>query len=791
MFPSRTLAPLLVLALFAPWHVPAAEPAALEKFVPTPEQLLAAQQPPRPGGRVYKAQVTPHWFADDAKFWYRNDLASGTTQFVLVDAETGKRGPAFDHAKLAAGLSKAAGKEYTPDRLPFDAIAYTKDEKAVRFKVGSVSWKCDLDGYVCEKDAEEFVPQPEPVGEEEVTTEVPRESAELQQPKKDNASRAVKSPDEKWSVLIKDMNVVLRDADGKETTLTKDGTEESMYGQLSWSPDSKAFVAQRTRPGDDKAVHLIRSSPPGGGRATLESRAYPLPGDKLESRELHLFDVAAAKEVKLDVESVEATYPFTGARLRWSKDGAAFSYPKHDRGHQRFRLIEVDARTGKARTLIEEKSDTFIWLGHLEATNIRTTTWLEKTGEILYATEKSGWRHLYLHDGKTGELKNAITSGEWVVRGIERIDEEARQITFRASGKDANQDPYHVHLYRVNFDGTGLVALTGGNGTFTPRRDDRGRALPPQFSGDRKYLVVTISRADLPPVTELRRCSDGKLVCKLEEADVSEAKEAGWEPPEVFAAKGRDDTTDIWGLIHRPKNLDPKKKYPVIEAIYAGPHDSHVPKAFSSARRFAQLNDLGFIVVQIDGMGTANRSKAFHDVCWKNIKDGGFPDRIAWHKAAAAKYPYYDATRVGIYGTSAGGQNALAALLFHGDFYKAAMAACGCHDNRLDKSSWNEQWMGYPVGPQYAACSNVDNAKKLTGKLLLIVGEQDHNVPPESTLRVVDALVKANKDFDLLVVPGMDHSDGGVYGRRRMNDFFVRHLHGVEPPDRNGEPKKR
>jgi dipeptidyl aminopeptidase/acylaminoacyl peptidase len=289
----------------------------------------------------------------------------------------------------------------------------------------------------------------------------------------------------------------------------------------------------------------------------------------------------------------------------------------------------------------------------------------------------------------------------------------------------------------------------------------------------------------MAPVTELRRCDDGRLITKLEEADITDLKARGWKPLEVFTAKGRDGTTDIWGVICRPRDFDPGKKYPVIESIYAGPHGSHVPKAFAAANRYAALADLGFVVVQIDGMGTANRSKAFHDVCWKNLKDAGFPDRVLWHKAAAAKYPWYDATRVGIYGTSAGGQNAMGALLFHGDFYTAAVAACGCHDNRMDKASWNEQWMGYPVGPQYAASSNVDNAKNLTGKLLLIVGEKDTNVPPESTLRVVDALVKAGKDFDLLVVPGMGHSNGGAYGTRRMQDFFVRHLQGVEPPDRN------
>jgi dipeptidyl aminopeptidase/acylaminoacyl peptidase len=299
---------------------------------------------------------------------------------------------------------------------------------------------------------------------------------------------------------------------------------------------------------------------------------------------------------------------------------------------------------------------------------------------------------------------------------------------------------------------------------------------------------------DSPPAHELRRTSDGKLVCKLEEADITELKAKGFQPPEIFVAKGRDGKTDIWGLIHRPKNMEADRKYPIIESIYAGPQGAFVPKSFGGSGRFSALTDLGFVVVQIDGMGTANRSKAFHDVCFHNLKDGGFADRILWMKAAAAKHPEMEITRVGVYGNSAGGQNAAAAVLFHPEFYKAAVASCGCHDNRLDKASWNEQWMGY-MPPEklwskdpdnwYSQCSNIDNAYRLQGKLLLIVGETDHNVPPESTLRVADALIKANKDFDLLVIPGGDHGMGGPYGEHRMRDFFVRNLLGTEPANRN------
>ena len=446
-----------------------------------------------------------------------------------------------------------------------------------------------------------------------------------------------------------------------------------------------------------------------------------------------------------------------------------------DRGHQRFRVIQIDAATGTVRNLVDERSKTFIWTHHTEDLRLSLVNWLEKTDELIYVSEQSGWRQLYLVDRATGTMK-PITQGEWVLRGIDQIDEDARQIWFTAGGYYRDQDPYFLHSFRVNFDGSGLTALTAGNGQHSV-----------SYSPDRRFLIDTYSRVDAAPITELRRATDGQLVLKLEESDTTALKASGWVAPEVFVAKGRDGVTDIWGVIQRPKDFDPAKTYPVIENIYAGPQGSFTPKSFSPGGRWSSLTDLGFIVVQMDGMGTANRSKAFHDVCFKNLKDAGFPDRILWHKAVAAKYPHYDISRVGIYGGSAGGQNAGGAVLFHGDFYKAAAAGCGCHDNRMDKASWNEQWMGYPVGPQYSESSNIDHADKLRGKLLLIVGEVDDNVPPESTYRFADALIRVGKDFDFVMVPNAGHGMGGGYGDRRMRDFFTRHLLGQEPPDRNAE----
>ena len=790
----------------------------------------------------YKGQITPHWFvhrtpdgADNTRFWYRNDLSGDTKEFILVNAEQGTRQPAFDHQKLASALSKATGVEYQADKLPFENIEFVNDGSAIQFAVGNTTWACDLKSYTCSKsDAAEAQPSADQV-EQSLAPFSPRTCAggkpcpQVAGLNKNSVEgsrfgrrrgpgqrpgQSADSPDGAWTAFVKDHNVFVRARDNNEDIqLSTDGAEGNAYGVLSWAPDSNILVAYRIEPGDKKEVYLIESSPPrllgedksgGGGRARLHTRSYDLPGDKLPRYELNLFDVEQLSQTKPEIDRFE--HGWERPRLHWSRDGRYLSYEQVDRGHQRLRVIQVDAQTGQTRNLIDEKSETFLWTAHTENLRLNRVNWLDKTDEIIYASEMDGWRHLYLVDAPLPRVAglisprprsggNQITSGQWVVRGIDLIDEDARQVWFHAGGMNPDQDPYFIHYYRINFDGSDLVALTEGNGNHSI-----------QYSPDRKYIIDTYSRVDMAPIHELRRASDGNprfrgdisprlsagvprpvagakapaeagaMVCPLEKADISELIADGWMAPQVFVAKGRDGKPDIWGIICRPRDFDPDRKYPVIEQIYAGPQSAYVPKSFSPVRRFAQLTDLGFIVVQVDGMGTANRSKAFHDVCWKNLKDAGFPDRILWHQAVAKKYPYYDISRVGVYGNSAGGQNAAGAVLFHPELYKVAVASCGCHDNRMDKASWNEQWMGYPVGPQYAESSNIDNAHRLRGKLFLIVGEMDNNVPPESTMRFVDALIKAGKDFDLLVIPGAGHGMGGSYGQRRMQDFFVRHL---------------
>jgi dipeptidyl aminopeptidase/acylaminoacyl peptidase len=717
----------------------------------------------RTRGKVFKSAITPRWFDENNRFWYRNDLGDGKREFVVVDVRESKRGAAFDHAAVAEALAKATGKPHDAAKLPFDQIQFAA--AAVHFRAADKNWK--------------FEPESKSLSEAEPP--MPFAASDDGSPRRGRGGarggrggrggprgspRNANSPDGRWRVDIKDNNVYLHDVkSGEETQMTKDGATSDTYERgVVWSPDSKRFVAIKQKNGGDRKVFLIESSPRDQLQPKLSSYDYLKPGDEIPHDKPHLFDAAEKKEIPVSDELFKN--PWSVTDIRWQPDSRRFTFVYNQRGHQVLRIVVVDADTGEVAALIDDKSDTFIDYAHKQFAH-----YADKTSEIIWMSERDGWNHLYLHDSRTGQVKNQITKGPWIVRGVDRVDEEKREIWFRAGGIYPEQDPYYIHHCRVKFDGTDLVTLTPGNGTHEI-----------DYSPDRRFFIDSYSRVDLPPVTELRKTEDGSLVCELERADWSALLETGWRPPERFTAKARDGVTDIFGVIYRPTNFDESKKYPVIEAIYAGPQGSFVPKRFSELYNPQSLAELGFILVQIDGMGTSNRSKKFHDVCCKNLGDAGFPDRILWMKAAAAKYPYMDLTRVGVYGGSAGGQNSLGAMLAHGDFYKAAASDCGCHDNRMDKIWWNELWMGWPVGPHYDEQSNVTNAHKLQGKLLLTVGELDRNVDPASTMQVVNALIRADKDFELVVIPGGGHGSGsGPYGTRRRNDFFVRNLLGVEP----------
>ena len=584
------------------------------------------------------------------------------------------------------------------------------------------------------------------------------------------------SPDGKWVAFVDNRNLKVRNVATQEVvSLSTDGTAENAYsGEIHWSPDSSKIVAMQVQPAEKHPVHFVESSPKDQLQPKLHTHDYPKPGDRIAHPQPRLFEVASAKQFPVKDDLFPNPWSISG--MAWAPDSSEFFFLYNQRGHQLLRLMSVNATSGEPRVVLEENSPTFVDYSQKEFLQF-----LPQTKEWLWMSERSGWNHLLLWDSDKGQFKNAVTQGEWVVRRVERVDEEHRHIWFFAMGVRAGQDPYYQHLCRVNFDGTGFVVLTEGDGTHQV-----------QFSPDQRWFVDTYSRVDMPPVTELRRSEDGALVCPLEQAEANALTAAGWTTPERFVAKGRDGQTEIYGVIYRPSNFDAGKKYPVIEEIYAGPHGFFVPKEWGLQIRQHEMAELGFVVVQIDGMGTNWRSRAFHDVAWRNLKDAGFPDRIAWLHAAAQSRPWMNLDRVGIYGGSAGGQNALAALLHHGDFYRVAVADCGCHDNRMDKIWWNEAWLGWPIGPWYAENSNVTHAAKLSattdqsakpnGKLLLIVGEVDRNVDPASTMQVVNALVNADRDFDLLVMPGTDHGAAEKpYATRRRSDFFVRRLLGVEP----------
>ena len=634
---------LIVLLQASPGHAQAPDRDDFERALSLREDWLY----------LTRGVAFPARWLDAQRFVYRRSVEGGF-EFVLRDITQPQQAePAFDHAAIAAALGQATQRSYTALRLPFDELEFVEDGKAIRILIDGGAWRCTLDATpTCARTGNEG-PGPRARGWGVVR--------DLSQPA-DNRPRS--SPDQRFEAAVEGDNVVLVEREsGLRRPLSHDGSAGDFYDieSLVWSPDSSRFALYRVRPGHRREVLRVETSPRDQLHTRVQTQLYPKPGDPVDIERPVIFEVDSGRQ--LNVPPTLFANPFRLSPLVFRADGRSLAFRYVERGHQRVRLIEVDALSGAARSVIEERSDTFVndWWHRAFFHDVGN-----RGREILWLSERDGWNHLYRVDGRSGRARH-LTRGEWVVREVLRVDEARREVWFAASGREPG-DPYLQHVYRIGFDGRGLRHMTPG---------DAWHEL--SLSPDASHYVHTSSRVDAAPVTVLRDAREGRVLAELERADISALTAAGYRPPEPFSAPGRDGRTPIWGLIVRPQNFDPKRRYPVVENIYAGPHDAFVPKAFWPFGRHSggdkiigmqALANLGFIVVQIDGMGTMQRSKAFHDIAWKNLGDSGFPDRIAWHRALAARDPSYDISRgVGIYGASAGGQSALGALMMN---YKQA-----------------------------------------------------------------------------------------------------------------------
>ena len=709
---------------------------------------------------VLHVAAQPTWVGDD-RFWYRTNTENGT-EFFLVDAATGSRTAAFNQAKIAAALSTAARASYTTYRLPFNQFDFSADRKSISFNSGGSRWTCDVGGDTCEGKARAQGPP------------------------------SVTSPDGKRDAFIRNYNLWVREiSSGKETQLTKDGVKEYGYATdnagwihsdnpiLLWSPDSKKIATFQLDERGTGEMYLVSTNV---GHPRLEAWKYPLPGDpKIFMIERVVIDVDRARVVRLQLppdshrssvcDDVECDGPFED--VEWSADGRQVAFLSTSRDHKEAHLRVADTESGKVRQVLEEKVATYYESGN-DAHNWR---FLPASNEVIWFSERDNWGHLYLYDLQTGRVKNQITTGEGNVTKLLKVDEQNRLLYFLGVGKENGRDPYFVHFYRIGFDGRNLTLLTP---------EDATHVVAPSPSA--RYFIDSFSKPDVAPIAVLRDAG-GRLIATLEKADISRLLATGWKPPQPIVVKARDGTTDLYGLLYAPVNLNASAKYPIVNHIYPGPQTGSVgPRNFLAARGDSQaLAEVGFIVVEIDGMGTPWRSKKFHDAYFGDMGDNTLPDQVAGMKELAAKYPWIDLERAGIWGHSGGGYATAGAMFRYPDFFKVGISESGNHDNRNYEDDWAEKWQGLlerkGETTNYDSQANQNVAKNLKGKLLLTHGTMDDNVPPSNTLLVVDELIKANKDFDLLLLPNRRHGYAAEpYMIRRRWDYFVRNLLGAEPP---------
>ncbi|MCI4569154.1 S9 family peptidase [Lysobacter sp. CFH 32150] len=707
---------------------------------------------------------------DDGHFVYVDSDVNGA-RILRMDVASGKAAPAFDHAKLAKALAKATGKPVDAKKLD-KAVTGFEVQADGRFDIVARGehYLCDLGGKgVCQ----------------------PAKKAAV----KEGDGPGVRSPDKAHEAFIRNWNLWLREvATGKETQLTTDGVKDYGYATnnagwvhddsaiLVWSPDSKQIATFQQDQRKTGEMTLVGTNV---GHPKVETWKYPLVGDKdITMIERVVIDVPARKVVRFKMPpdqhrstQCDDVSCFGGWEdVQWAADGKTLAFASTSRDHQETWLRIADTATGVVRDVFDEKVKTWFESG-INAINWR---YLPESNEVLWWSQRSNWGHLYLYDLTTGKLKHAVTKGDWNVAEVLRLDEKTRTLWFIGTGREARRDPYYQHLYKVGLDNGEVTLLSPEDAAHTVK-----------LSPDGRYFVDTYSTTTMPPVSVLRDAEDGKVAAEIARADITRLKAAGWVAPESITVKGRDGKTDLYGLMFKPSHFDPNKKYPIINYIYPGPQVGSVGRrGFAPARGDHQaLAELGFIVVAIDGMGTPYRSKAFHDAWFADIADNTLPDQVAGMKELAKRHAFIDLDRVGIWGHSGGGNATATAMFRYPDFFKVGISESGNHENRNYEDDWAEKWQGLLVTNKdgttnYDDQANQRFADKLQGHLFLIHGMMDDNVPPSMTLLVVDALMKANKDFDLLMLPNARHGYGAdsYYVMRRRWDYFVRHLLGAEPP---------
>ncbi len=753
---------LATLALSSPAQAQQAGQPITSTDYARAERYLA----PGTGPLVYGANVRPTWLVDD-RLWYRNAIPEGF-EYVLVDPVKRTRVRAFDQSKLAAALSTAAADTtYEAFHLPFSQFDLQQAGQSIQFDVGARSFTCDVAGTRCTADRRK-----PPV-----------------------ASRnSVLSPDGSRVAFIRNFNLWVREVgSGKETQLTTDGIKDDGYATdnagwtksdspiLLWSPDSRKIATFQQDERNVGEMYLVNTQL---GHPKLEQWKYPLPGDSVIQMITRLIiDVDNAKVIKLQIPPDAhrstlcdhvACRGGEWADVEWSADASQLIFVSTSRDHKNEKFRVADAATGAVREVFQETVKTQYESGEGRA------NWHAMTGtnEVIWPSERDNWAHLYLYDLRSGQVKNLITPGDGAVLQMLHVDEKSRMVYFTASGREAGRDPYFRHFYRASFDGKTVALLT-------PEDADHEVTLSP----DGKYFVDSYSRPDVPQTTVLRD-ADGKLISNLEKADITRLLATGWTPPTPITVKARDGKTDLYGLMYRPTNFDPSRKYPIVNNIYPGPQTGSVgSRIFSPARGDARaLAELGFVVIQLDGMGTNMRSKSFHDAYYADMGDNTLPDQIAGMKQLAQKYPWIDLERAGIYGHSGGGYATADAMFRYPDFFKVGISEAGNHDNRLYEDDWGERYQGLLThGPNgttnYDDQANQSLAKNLKGHLLIAYGTMDNNVPPYNSLIVINELIKAGRDVDVLPLPNRNHGFGSEpYMVRKRWDYFVRYLMGTEPP---------